>query len=76
MNTKEVARKFWMGWTTLNYFIQMGWVDSPANPDDWQGDEILNAYIQVRMAIAYQKGWMAREHGLPMDERIGAQLPW
>jgi hypothetical protein len=40
------------GWTTLEYFIERGWVDTPRDLNDWQGDEILNAYVQVRMTIA------------------------
>ena len=76
MTTKQVARKFHMGWTTLEYFIGMGWVDSPVDPADWQGDEIINAYVQVRMVIAYHKGWQACRHGIPIDKHIGTQIPW
>jgi uncharacterized membrane protein (DUF485 family) len=59
MTTKQVARKFHMGWPKLEYFIEM-----------------LVAYFQVRLAIAYHKGWMACAHGIPIDKHIGTQIPW
>jgi len=71
MTTKQVASKFHTGLKTFNYFIEKGWVDAPNDPADWQAGEMLVAYFQMRMTIAYHKGWMAWKHGMPIDKHIG-----
>jgi len=71
MTTKQVARKFYMGWKTLEHFLQKGWVDPPANLDDWTA-EILRGYIQARTCIAYRRGWRACRKGVPIDQHDGS----
>lgn len=59
MTNKQLARKEYIGQSTLLLFLEKGLVDRPKSIDNWTEREAEIAHWQIRMTIAYQKGWVA-----------------
>jgi hypothetical protein len=68
---KQLARRESLGWTTLQYFLDMGWVDQPKTEDAFTPAEADRAHINIRESIAYQRGWVAGMYGYSLTERVG-----
>ncbi len=70
MTNKQLARKEYIGQSTLLHFLEMGWVDRPKVVENWTEDEAMVAHVQIRTTIAYQRGWIAGKRNLPIDSRV------
>lgn len=70
--TRQVARRFWCSPDTLQYFIDQRWVDAPADSNNWTDDEILKAYFDYRLCVAYRRGWRAAMKGHEIQQYDGS----